>query len=107
MSCDEALRDRLLNRCREVHLFDSKIACTRIEDSWFESGWRKLNKRMPFANGDCFRHRHDLSHKLARRVACERQSGFDFSVLWKVFCVGEIKGAARRFKSMRTLLSSL
>src|ERR1700754_2181194 len=107
MSRDEAFRYRLFNWRGEVHVVDPEIACTRIEDAWLEAGGRQLHERMSLANRDCFGHRHDLSHKLARGFAGESQRGFDFSVLRKVFCVGKIEGAARRFKPIITLLSAL
>src|SRR6185503_3664515 len=107
MPRDEALRDRIFDRRGEVHILDSEITSTRIEDTWLEAGRRQLHERMSLANGDRLRDRHNLSHKLARRLARESKSCFNFRVLRKVFCVGEIKRAASRLESISTLLPAL
>src|SRR6185369_16983309 len=65
------------------------------------------HERVTFANGDRFRHGHDFSNVLAGGFACERQRGFDFRVLRKVFCIRKIECAARLLESISSLLSAL
>src|SRR5688572_17717883 len=107
MARDEALRYRLLDRCREIHVLDAVKPCPRIEHSRFEAGIGQLHEGMAFTNGDRFRHRNDTSHKLSRGLASERQRCFDFRIAGKVFGVWEIESAARRVESIRSLLRAL
>src|SRR5436309_4249167 len=60
------------------------------------------------ANRDRLGHRSYRSHQRAGLAfGDERQRGLDFSVLWKVFSVGQIKSAACRIQTELTLLVAL
>src|SRR5687767_7449588 len=107
MARDEALRYRLLDRCREIHVLNAIKPGARIEYSRLEARIGQLHEGMAFTNGDRFRHRNDTSHKLSSGLAGERQRCFDFRVAGKVFGVWEIESAARRVESIRSLLRAL
>src|SRR6185503_6726113 len=107
MSRDETFGYRLFDRRREIHVVDALKTRAGIEHAWLETRRRQLHERMTFANGDRFGHGYNFSYKLAHRLTRECQRRFDFGVLWKIFGVREIKRAARGFKTIRPLLSSL
>ena len=107
MSRDEALRDRLLDRRRKVHVIDAEITGAWIENPRLEAPRRQLYERVTLANRYCFRNRHDLSDELTRGLAGERQRSLDFSVLGKVLRVRKIKSTARLIESIGSLLAAL
>src|SRR5215217_5649998 len=107
MSRDQALRDRLLDRRREIHKVDAEITGAWIEHTWPESRRRQLHERMTLTDRDRFRHGHDFSNVLSRGLSCEREGGFNFRVLRKVFCVRKIECAARFIEPVSSLLSAL
>src|SRR5690348_14278393 len=94
MSRDEALRDRLFDRRREVHVVDAEIAGARIEHARLKAGRRQLHERMTLAHRDRFRHWNNFSNVLSGWFAGERQSGFNFGVLRKVLCIWQVERAA-------------
>src|SRR5260221_1115573 len=101
------LADGFADRRREIHVADSEITGARIVNASLETRRRQLDERMMLANCNRLRHRRNLPHQTTRFLTSESKRGFDFRVLRKVFCVGEIESAPRRIQTEHSLLTTL